>query len=197
MSKKKTALVVAFVVMGVAALGLGAAVYAKYIASLQASGTAHVAKWAFSSENSRNNSASCVLFPAPKDGTVATGTPTIIAPGTSGTCTLELSNSQSEVAVDYTITVITAGDEKSSNVPTNLKLSSDGLNYGSLDDFTTSGSIAAGASGTKTVTIHWQWPYEGADSSYDEDDTEDGEAGNNMQINFKIDAVQHNPSDTL
>ena len=194
MSKKKTALVAALVIVGITALGLGAAVYAKYIASLQKTGTATVAKWDFEDEN-ENSTLTCNITSTVVSGTVASGK---IAPGTSGTCTFTLSNKDSEVAVDYTLKNNT---NLNANIPTNLQLSSDGTTWGALGDFTKSGTLAIGDTGT-TVTVYWQWPYEtgtvtGGVATGDEDDTTDGENASRMTLGFDISGVQHNPANSL
>ena len=190
MSKKKTALVAALVIFGVAVLGLSAAVYAKYIASLQKTGTATVAKWAFEDEN-ENSTLTCNITSTVVSGTVTSGK---IAPGTSGTCTFTLSNKNSEVAVDYTL-------KNNTNLNANLQLSSDGTTWGAPGDFTKSGTLAIGDTGT-TITVYWQWPYEtGAVTdgvaTGDAADTTDGENANQMTLGFDISGVQHNPANNL
>ena len=85
MKKRKTALVVALVLMGVAVLGLGAAVYAKYIASISGQGTATVAKWAFEEDN-QSGVVTCPTT-SYNANTLVNGK---IAPGTTGTCVIEL-----------------------------------------------------------------------------------------------------------
>lgn len=199
MKKHKTALVAALVVIGVTVLGLAAAVYAKYIASLQASGGATIAKWNFETENS-NTTVTCSITSTVVSGTVASGK---IAPGTSGTCTLSLSNTTSEVAVDYTIK---ANETDSTNIPTNLELSDDGSEYSStLSGFSKTGTLAIGDTGT-TVTIYWRWPYETGTvtdgiATGDSADTTNGEAAysgsNQMSIAFDISGVQHNPASAI
>lgn len=197
MSKKRSVGIAAFVIAGIVVLGLAAAVYAKYIASLQASGGAQIAKWNFEDENDEQT-VTCNLTSTVVANTIATGTPTIIAPGTSGTCTIALSNTTSEVAVDYTIK---ANETDSEGIPTNLQLSSDGTTWGSLASFSKSGSLAVGAAAT-TITIYWQWPYETGTvtdgvAAGDSDDTTDGENAADMSLAFDITGVQHNPANAL
>lgn len=201
MSKKRGVGVAALIIAGIAVLGLAAAVYAKYFAEFQASGTAKIAKWNFEDENS-SSTVTCQLTSTVQTGTIASGTPVIIAPGTSGECTLQLANNTSEVAVDYTVTV----NETDSDVPTNLKLSSDGTTFGTLASFTKTGTIAAGAANAQTVTIYWQWPYEtgavaNGIAAGDSDDTTDGEDAydgqNTMTLAFDIKGVQHNPANAI
>ncbi len=190
MSKRRTrtALVVAFVVMGVAVLGLAAAVYAKYIASItDKTASIEVAKWAFKEEN-ETKTLSCDLSKT-YTKTVAEGK---IAPGTKGTCNIELSNNTSEVGVDYTITV------KEVSGPQNLKFKYKGNALAADGEIT--GKLKIGD--TKTVSINWEWPYETDEGAGDAADTIDGRtaAGNattgtsEMKVIFDVTGVQTKPS---
>ena len=206
MNKKKTALVVAFIVMGVAVLGLAAAVYAKYIASLTGNtATMTVAKWAFDTDNSSG----VVTCPITTYNTqkLSEGK---IAPGTSGECTISLSNATSEVGVDYTIKLSSIADQ-----PDNLKFyktkttGNDGDEYS--NELTVSGGsitgfIAAKTAGPVTETIYWVWPYETgtpvdgiAPGDTDEndstvDDTAAGKAAQTLTITFDSTGVQAQPT---
>lgn len=193
MTKRKRVSLVALAVMCVAVLGLAAAVYAKYIASLQVTGNASIAAWNFEEDN-KNAALTCTITSTVVTGTVKSGR---IAPGTSGECTFNLSNATSEVAVDYTL----KANETGSSTPKNLQLSSDGTTWGTLASFTKSGTLAIGATNA-TVTVYWQWPYETGTvtdgiAAGDEDDTDDGEAAGNMTLVFDISGVQHNPAVAL
>ena len=190
MKKRKTALVVALIVMGVALLGLAAGVYAKYIATFTKEGGAKVATWAFESDNTAQE-ITCSLTSTVVSGALATaasGGDIIIAPGTSGTCTIELKNTTSEVKVKYEIS-----SPVLNGAPTNLK-----LNGAAADSFTpVTGYIDMG--GTDTATITWEWPYETGTPTDgvapgDEDDTDDGEAGGNMTVTFTVKGIQVNPA---
>ena len=192
MKKKKTALLVALLVFSVAALGgLVAVVYAKYIASLSVTGTGTIAKWAFASDN-QGGTATCTITSSPASGTVAANK---IAPGTSGTCTLDLENTNSDVAVDYTVTANTGS---STNIPANMI-----LNGGSLNNFSATGTLAIG--GSTTITINWSWPYETGSTTAeiadeDDEDTDDGEAAATsatMTLAFDVKGVQHNPANAI
>ena len=191
MSKRRTrtTLVVAFVVMGVAVLGLTAAVYAKYIASIQGkSASAEVAKWAFKEEN-ESKTLTCDLSQNYNTDTLVDGK---IAPGTKGTCNIELSNTKSDVGVNYTITV------KEVSGPQNLvfKNKSTQLAVGS----TITGKLKAGEE-TKTVAISWEWPYY-TDDTDDAEDTIDGRTAagsattgtDEMKVTFDVTGVQTKPS---
>lgn len=172
MSKKKKTLVAAFVVLGVVALGMGAFVYAKYVSTVTGTGTAQVAKWVFSTKN-ENKQLTCNVTSTVKAGTLVNGK---IAPGTSGTCTFELSNKEGDVAVQYSMT-----KSDSSTAPANLVLTNDGA---------ASGTIAPDS--TATVTIEWEWPYY-TNNADDVEDTADGVAANGMNLVFNITGTQVDP----
>ena len=82
MTKRKRASLVALAVMCVAVLGLAAAVYAKYIASLQVTGNASIAAWKFESDN-ENATLTCNVTSTVVSGTIAGDANTTykIAPG--------------------------------------------------------------------------------------------------------------------
>lgn len=200
MSKRKKTFVTIAILMAVVALGLAAGVYAKYIASLTKTGGAKVATWEFESENA-NGSFTCELTGddyvsgaiKTEDGSV------IIAPGTHGECKVKLSNTQSEVAVDYKITADTANF---TNVPKNLKLVGDSGSAVAPASFVKTGSLAIGAS-NQEVTIGWDWPYETGDAVTDGaivdgqkagDLDDNGDAGKTMTLSFKIQGVQKKPT---
>lgn len=173
MSKKKKMLVATFAVLGIAALGMGAFVYAKYVSTVTGTGTAQVAKWVFSTKN-ENKQLTCNVTSTVKANTLVNGK---IAPGTSGTCTFVLSNEEGDVAVDYSVTKNTS----SSTAPANLVLTNDGA---------ASGTIAPNS--TATVTIEWEWPYY-TNNTDDVEDTADGVAANGMNLVFDITGTQVDP----
>ena len=182
MSKKKKMLVALFVLLGVAVLGLAGAVYAKYIAEItNKQGTAEVAKWAFKAEN-KDTEFVCELTGNYDSTKLVNGQ---IAPGTTGQCTFELTNTQSEVGVDYTVKVTDIAG------PKNLVLKDHETGNILAVNGTVTGSLPI--NGSKTVTIDWEWKYYTSDAD-DLEDTEDGENENNMAITFMISGVQSNPS---
>lgn len=192
MSKKKKIAVAALIVLGIVAVGLAAGVYAKYIASFTRTGNAEIAKWAFESDNT-SSTIECSITSTVQSGTaIKAGTTDkpVIAPGTSGKCDIQVKNTTSEVKVKYTISL---ADNGLANAPKNLK-----LNGSAASSFAgVTGYLAMGASKTESIT--WEWPYETGDAVNgvvpgDGDDTNDGEAGKDMTINFKITGVQVNPA---
>ncbi|MBQ9684426.1 hypothetical protein IJV57_03040 [Candidatus Saccharibacteria bacterium] len=205
MSKKKKTMLVAAIVLGIAVLGLAAGVYAKYIASFTADGDiADVAKWAFKDEND-DGLLECKLDKNYNTDTLSEGR---IAPGTSGTCTFSVTNENSEVGVNYTITLSSV-----TNQPTNVKFyktkSDSGDNITYTDELTTTngsvtGTINAGVATAQTKEIYWVWPYETGTvtdgvAQGDSDDTTDGEnaatATKKMTATFAIKGVQVQPTE--
>ena len=206
MSKKKKTMLVAAIVLGIAVLGLAAGVYAKYIASFTADGDiANVAKWAFEDENDDDGLLECKLDKNYDTNTLSEGK---IAPGTSGTCTFSITNKNSEVGVNYTITLSGV-----TNQPKNVKFyktkSDSGNNITYTDELTTAngsvtGTINAGVATAQTEEIYWVWPYEtGAVTDGvaqgDDDDTTDGKnavtATKTMTATFAIKGVQVQPTE--
>ena len=120
-----------------------------------------------------------------KTGAIKTDTGKVyIAPGTAGTCVIELKNTSSEVSEDYTIS---ADDVTNWSAPQNLKLN--GVAAASFTDVT--GTLAIGE--TKQVTINWEWPYYTSDTD-DGEDTIDGKAADDMSIKFLVKGVQTKPT---
>lgn len=182
MSKKKKTLIAAFAVMGIVVLGLAAAVYAKYVSTLiSGTGSANVAKWAFDSDN-EDAEFSCDLTGTYKEGTLVDGK---IAPGTEGTCDLELSNENSEVGIHYVIT-ITSIEAPSTIV---VKNGNTTLTTNSKVE----GDMAPGETG-KGISLGWKWDYYTSDAN-DAIDTEFGKTDSAaMKVNYTISAYQLNPT---
>ncbi len=187
MRKKKTALVVALLLIGVTALGLGAAVYAKYIASLQKTGTATVAKWAFSTDNTAGT-ITCDPTLTYDTGTLVSGK---IAPGTYGECEIEISNANSEVGVDYVVK-----PNSITNQPANLKLYKDA---GHTEPFSASNTITGFIPAKQTdavkASVYWVWEYQDGTTAYDDADTADGEAAKTMTLVFDVTGTQVQPTE--
>ena len=188
MSKKKTTLVVALVVMGIAVLGLAAAVYAKYASTVTSgSGSLTVAQWSFEEDN-KNETITCDLSKTYDASTLYAGK---IAPGTSGKCTISLSNANTEVGVDYVIKVKTI-----TGAPTNMKFYKEAAHTNVVDtEAGITGTLAPKAA-AQEVYIYWQWPYETpADSDAgDEVDTSAGESAGTVSVSFEISGTQVRPT---
>ena len=150
--KKNLGLIVLLLLVTVTFAGV-AGTYAKYTAEITGKqGTATVAKWAFDTEN-QNKTLNVELAPTADATTLVANK---IAPGTSGSFAINLSNANSEVGVDFTV-----GLGNATNVPTNLKFYKDS-SY--TEELTTAGSItgtlAPKNSTGEDVTIYWKWLYE-------------------------------------
>ncbi len=179
-TNKNAVLVLVLLLLVAVSAMMVASTYAKYTAEVTGTGNAKVAKWAFQSENSSQD------ITITLDGTVDASTLVAqrIAPGTSGSFDIELSNKQSEVGVDFTIEF--TGTE---NVPSNLVFKQ-GTTTINPTNGTITGKIAQ--NGTLTVPVSWEWPYY-TDATNDEEDTSDGVAAKTMNINMKITGVQTQP----
>ncbi|MBR0133869.1 hypothetical protein IJM16_01220 [Candidatus Saccharibacteria bacterium] len=190
MSKKKTALVAVLALLGFAAVGLMAGVYAKYIASIDGkSASATVAKWSFKEDNA-TTTLTCPLEKTYKPSTLVAGK---IAPGTKGTCIIELSNKNSEVGVNYTVKI-----SKLSG-PANLVFTKDSEPIASNHEIT--GTLKPGEELKygNSIKIDWEWPYETTNG--DDADTLDGrtaadhttEGTDKMEVTFEISGYQVQP----
>ena len=189
MNKKKATLVVALIAIGIAVLGLSAAVYAKYISFITKTGTATVAKWAFTTDN-ETGTVTCELDKTYNANTLVAGK---IAPGTSGKCPIVISNASTEVGVKYDIKPSTV-----TNQPKNLKFYKEATHTNEITadgTATITGNLAPKAAAT-TVYVYWEWPYEdGSDDAYDSKDTADGEAGATMTMTFDVTGTQIAPAE--
>ncbi len=192
MSKRRTrtTLVVAFVVMGVAVLGLAAAVYAKYIASItDKTASAQVAAWAFKEDNESTE----LTCPLEKTYDADTLVAKKIAPGTKGTCVVTLSNENSEVGVAYTVKVT----DKTG--PANLVFK---YNGNEIPAAGITGTLTPGQTGQE-VKIDWEWPYY-TSAADDDEDTNDGRTAaeatdadgeKTMDVTFAISGYQVQPTE--
>ena len=187
MSKKRSTVAVAFLVLGVVVLGLAVAVYAKYISSFTATGSATVAKWAFTSDNS-SGEVTCSLDETYDTDTLVAGK---IAPGTSGKCPIQISNANTEVGVSYSIAL----PSTIAGQPKNMKFYADADHDTAM---TTSAPITgtlAPKAAAKTVYVYWEWPYEDDPSTtaYDTNDTTDGAAASSLTMTFTVTGTQIQP----
>ena len=189
MSKKRSAVVAVFIVMGVVVLGLAAAVYAKYISTITKTSTATVAKWAFTTDNTAG-SVTCDPGQTYDPDTLVNYK---IAPGTSGSCPISVSNATSEVGIRYDIKPSTI-----TNQPTNLKFYTDEAHQNEITgNVTVNGTLKPGDTAT-TAYVYWYWPYETGTvtdgiATGDAADTTDGVAGGTMTITFDVTGTQVQP----
>jgi hypothetical protein len=178
------------------ALILVSGTYAKYTTAYSGSDTATVAKWDVSATGFDTKDTTTIdLFDASKiydlDGLSETeladlstaiekvdedvAAKKIVAPGTWGKVSFELTNS-SDVSAKYAITI----DSLETTLP--LKFSVDGATWktakeiADVDSFEfNGGTIKVGSTDATTATLYWKWDYEGADTDVNE--TALGEAG--------------------
>lgn len=158
-----------------------AGTYAKYTSQVSGSGTISVAKWAFPTDNA-SSSITLSLSPNPDVTSLVNDK---IAPGTSGTFDLVLSNATSDVGVAFTVSF--AG---STNLPQNLVLTYGGNSFNPSSG-TITGTIAQGDS--ITLQIGFSWPYY-TDATEDGEDTTDGIAATDLTLSAAIVGSQTNPT---
>lgn len=177
MSKKKTILKIAIVVMLVIAMFVAGYTYSKYKSTVAGSITGNVAKWSFSAQGANGVALNNIsLINTANNISTANNT---IAPGTSGSFGIVIDATGSEVGVDYSVEVT---DETIN--PSHLKFylndgSQNPTKYDSLSQLaanTLHGTIPVNAENkTQTLNIGWEWPFEGtgnqqAQDAYDETD---------------------------
>ena len=178
--RRKLAVIILLLLFGVTA-GYIAFTYAKYAGSFTGSGTVQIAKWAFESDNTSGNLQ--IQFDETYDADTLVGGK--IAPGTSGKFVIEISNENTEVGVDYSISLGTI-----SGAPTNFVFTSGSSNLTSGG--TVTGTLKPGQTG-ETVEIAWEWPYNTAGG--DAQDTQDGTNPSPMTVSFNITGTQVEPSE--
>ncbi len=187
MSKKKKTMLVAAIVLGIAVLGLAAGVYAKYISSVQKTGTAQVAKWAFTEKNT-SGSVECKLDETYDSDTLSSGK---IAPGTSGYCPIVVSNEATEVGITYTIKPST----EITNQPTNLKFYKDAGHTKELTSTSAlSGTLTPGEVTNNEAYVYWAWAYQDGTEGYDSADTANGVSAATMTMKFDVTGTQLEPT---
>ena len=187
----------------IAVLAFGIWAWSKYTSTLEGNGTATVAKWNFGTDTVIENLDLATTSGATKMDTVNNVATDRIAPGTSGSFSVVLNTTGTEVALSYDIVL-----SNMKNKPTNLHFYSDAScsessKIDTTDGAKISGTIAQGDTGTKkTVTIYWKWAYEtGSDATNiaknDETDTNEGKAAteNGVTFDLTITGTQINPAD--
>ena len=192
--KRSIILLVLLLVVAISVFYIGLT-YSKYTAEVEGEGTATVAKWAFADDN--DNVTLDIDLTDTYDASTLVGDR--IAPGTSGSFTLELTNEHSEVGVDFTVKLETVTD-----APTNLKFYKDSSFTTELAQGTgtITGHLEAADSTGLEVPIYWKWNYEtmsgdpATSTAGDTADTSDGEAGAELTVPVTITGVQTQPSET-
>ena len=184
MKKKSLMLIVLLMLVGLTS-GYVASTYAKYVKTLDnVSATATVAKWDF--KKGTNYGVFDITLPATVDASTLVADK--IAPGTSGTFTIDLDNSGSDVGVEYEITFTGV-----SNIPSNLVLKNGGTAITIANGAKITGTIPAAQ--TDSLELTWEWPYY-TNATDDAEDTTDGEAAATMTLTATVNGHQVAPSAT-
>ena len=191
MKKNKSILVIVLLLLVGITSGYVASTYAKYTDQITGNnGTATVAKWAFTDDNSSQTLT--INFGQTYDPTTLVANK--VAPGTQGSFNIALVNTTSEVGVDFTVAL-----DSITNLPTNMKFYKDSTFTTELTPGTSTitGQIAAGDSTGVTIPIYWRWEYEtNAIATNDPIDTDDGETAATLTIGATITGTQTPPSST-
>ena len=183
MGKKKYFVIALLIAVGVS-IRYVAGTYAKYTSTITGSGTATVAKWAFTDDNS-STALTFNLTTTVDQTSLINGK---IAPGTEGNFQFTLSNATSDVGVEFTVSFAGA-----TNVPSNLVLKYNNTSFDPTSA-TITGTIARGES--ITIPIAWEWPYY-TNTTDDGEDTDDGVAAATMTLSASITGVQTNPTQAI
>lgn len=186
--QRKSLVMMALLLLVGGTFGYVANTYAKYTSTIEDNnGEATVAKWAFATDNAKQTLT--IALDGTYDATTLVNGK--IAPGTQGHFDVALVNTNSEVGVDWTITL-----NDVANKPDNLKFYKDSSYTTELTPGTSTvtGQLTAGDSTGLTVPIYWKWAYEtDAIATNDPIDTEDGEAAETLTIGVDITGVQTQP----
>ena len=154
------------------ALVLVSGTYAKYTSSASGSDTARVAKWSFNvGENDivAKDTFTFDLFKTITDtdgktetDVVSANADKVIAPGTSGSFDLVLEN-KSETSAKYGITYTVTN---TASIPVQFSVNGKDWtdNLANVVESDTDTKLDAN-NGTKTITIHWKWAYDGDDTT--------------------------------
>lgn len=170
MEKNKVSKLVAVVLLLVMiALVLVSGTYAKYTSTASGSDSARVAKWSFTvgkTDIADSESFAFNLFETINDtdgktvetDVVSANGDKVIAPGTSGSFDIELTNA-SEVTAQYGINFTVTN---TNNIP--VKFSIDGVECDEgLDNISASDTTKLAPKAKKTITVQWKWDYSGDD----------------------------------
>ncbi len=170
-----------------------AGTFAKYAGEIKDNnGTATVAKWNFTTENT----AQTLTIALAETYDASTLVANKIAPGTSGSFNIALTNGTTETGVDFTVKL-----NSITGAPANLKFYKDQEHTTELTPGTSTitGQLAAKDATGLTVPIYWAWEFgtsDEVDNAVNVADTEAGEAASSLTIGVDIKGVQTAPSTT-
>ncbi len=187
-SKKSAILLMVLLLLIAVTAMYVASTYAKYTSEITGNnGTATVAKWAFTTDNAVQTLT--INLAGTYDATTLVNNK--IAPGTTGSFNIALSNEHSEVGVNFSVKL-----NSITNKPTNLKFYKDSSYTTELTPGTSTitGQLVAGEKNFEGVPVYWRWEYEtDAIATNDPKDTTDGESANSLTIGVDITGTQVQP----
>lgn len=183
---KSMLIVILLLLVAIATVYVGGT-YAKYTETVSGNGTATVAKWDFTTDNTI--STLNINFSQTYDPTTLVAQK--IAPGTSGSFAISLKNTNTETGVDFTLALGSI-----QNVPTNLKFYKDDTYATEITPGTgtITGQLKAKDATGINVPVYWKWEYQTTDG--DDEDTTDGKAAKELTIPVTITGTQVAPSAT-
>lgn len=197
-SNGKTALIVFLLLVTIVAVILATYAWAKYTETFDGEATAQVAKWNVTATPGTEMFSKTFEHVVDKK----------MAPGTDGSISASLNINDTEVDVDYTITLVSVTPVGEGVIPENLVLkAADGTVIyknkaivSSTNGVIATGRIEQGSANTSVEkTLNWEWPYETAataEKTVDQNnaqDTEDGKKAGSFKVTYRIDAVQVQP----
>lgn len=196
-SNGKTALIVFLLLVTIVAVILATYAWAKYTETFDGEATAQVAKWNVTATPGTLTFSKTFEHVVDKK----------MAPGTDGSISAALDINDTEVDVDYTITLVSVTPEGEGVIPQNLVLTADDGTViyknkaivSSTNGVIATGRIAQGSANTSVEkTLNWEWLYEtgttdAEKTANNQKDTEDGKKAGSFKVTYRIDAVQVQP----
>ena len=161
MANKKKIIIALAVVSIIIASFIGGQAFAKYYAQVKGTGTAEVASWNFTVNDSTEKVQTINLSSTINNSTLLNNK---IAPGTSGSFNIKIDATGSDVGIDYKVQFLNETAK-----PQNLKFKYNNKEYNTLKELESvlTGTINSDASTkTQNFLINWEWKYEtGADNT--------------------------------
>jgi len=188
--KKKISILAVLVLTVVLSTGLTAGTYAKYTSSQETSDSARVAKWGIGVDNTVELFSDSYIGTEGGTDVVAADGTNVIAPGTTGEYTFELTGAPE---TNYTLDVTVTGEDKTGRLVFTL----DGTDVGTIADLQTAienlyntGKVyAANTTSASKHTIGWYWTFS-TDDATDEIDTNLGDGKGDSDLTVDAEAVK-------